>query len=105
MTPEPEDAAIIRDLVAIFPEMKEQVGDLDLVYEVAGAFARRACPARIRRARRSRSTRVGQRARDRRVWGMEVVMDFPETDPVARSLLGERGTELWESVRRFWHGA
>ena len=40
MTPDQEDAAIIHDLVAIFPEVKEQVvGDLDLVYEVAGAFA------------------------------------------------------------------
>ena len=40
MTPEQEDAAIIHDLVAIFPEVKEQgVCDLDLVYEVGGACA------------------------------------------------------------------
>src|SRR5215468_3563803 len=39
MTPEQEDAAIIRELVAIFPEVEEQATGLDLVYEVAGAFA------------------------------------------------------------------
>ena len=32
-------------------------------------------------------------------------MDFPETDTLARSLLGAQGTQLWEYVRRFWYGS
>jgi hypothetical protein len=35
---------------------------------------------------------------------MEVVMDDPEADPIARSLLGEKGIALWDEVRRFWYG-
>ena len=120
MTPDQEDAAIIHDLVAIFPEVKEQVvGDLDLVYEVAGAFAlclrdliRAGADPGDERVRRAfallddLARRESVNAQEIAAFGvMEVVMDFPETDPVARSLLGERGTELWESVRRFWHGA
>lgn len=119
MTPEPEDAAIIRDLVAIFPEAKRQVvGDLDLVYEVAGAFALQlrdliragagSGDERVRRAFAFLDDLAGREsvnAQEIAAFGvMEVVMDFPETDPVARALLGERGTEMWESVRRFWHG-
>jgi len=41
MTLEQENAAIIQDLLAILPEVKEEVSGLDLVYEVAGAFAQR----------------------------------------------------------------
>ena len=118
MTPEQEDAAIIRELVAIFPEVEEQATGLDLVYEVAGAFAlclrdliRAGADAGDERVRRAfallddLARRESVNAQEIAAFGvMEVVMDFPETDPVARSLLGERGTELWESVRRFWHG-
>ena len=106
-----EDAAIIQDLVAILPEVKEGVGDLDLVYEVAGAFALRlreliragAGPGdeRVRRAFALLEDLAGRES----VYGvMEVIMDFPEVDPVARSLLGDRGTAVWEEVRRFWYG-
>jgi hypothetical protein len=119
MTAEPEDAAIIQDLVAIFPEVKEQVvGDLDLVYEVAGAFALElrdliragAGPEdeRVRRAFALLEELAGREsvnAREIAAYGiMEVLMDFPEAEPVARSLLGEPGTALWEEVRRFWSG-
>ena len=119
MTPEQEEnAAIIQDLVAILPEVKEQVDELDLVYEVAGAFAQRlrdlirggadSDDERVMRAFAlldALARRESVNAQEIAAFGvMEVVMDFPETDPVARSLLGERGTELWESVRRFWHG-
>jgi len=31
-------------------------------------------------------------------------MDLPEVDPLARSLLGDRGTAVREEVRRFWYG-
>src|SRR5262249_3061668 len=118
MTPEQEEnAAIIQDLVAILPEVKEEVGDLDLVYEVAGAFALRlrdlirggadSGDERVTRAfalLEALARRESVNAQEIAAFGvMEVVMDFPETDPIARSLLGERGTDLWESVRRFWH--
>jgi hypothetical protein len=113
-----EDAAIIQDLVAILPEVKEEVGDLELVYEVAGAFALRlrdliragAGPGddRVRRAFALLEDLAGREsvnAQEIAAYGvMEVIMDFPEVDPVARSLLGDQGTAVWEEVRRFWHG-
>jgi hypothetical protein len=118
MTPGHEDAAIIQELVAILPEVKEEVGDLELVYEVAGAFALRlrdliragAGPGddRVRRAfalLEDLARRESVNAQEIAAYGvMEVIMDFPEVDPVARSLLGDRGTALWEEVRRFWYG-
>ena len=118
MTLEQENAAIIRDLLAILPEVKEEVSGLDLVYEVAGAFAQRlrdliragadSGDERVRRAFAlldDLARRDSVNAQEIAAFGvMEVVMDFPETDPIARSLLSERGTQLWESVRRFWHG-
>ena len=118
MTLEQENAAIIQDLLAILPEVKEEVSGLDLVYEVAGAFAQRlrdliragadSGDERVRRAFAlldDLARRDSVNAQEIAAFGvMEVVMDFPETDPVARCLLGERGTELWESVRRFWYG-
>jgi len=118
MTPEQEDPEIIRELVAIFPEVKEQVTSLDLVYEVAGAFAlllRDLIRAgggtgdeRVRRAFALLEELAGREsvnAQEIAAFGiMEVVMDFPETDPIARSLLGASGTALWEEVRRFWYG-
>jgi len=118
MTLEQENAAIIQDLLAILPEVKEEVSGLDLVYEVAGAFAQRlrdliragadSGDERVRRAFAlldDLARRDSVNAQEIAAFGvMEVVMDFPETDPIARSLLSERGTQLWESVRRFWHG-
>ena len=118
MTLEQEDAAIIQDLLAILPDVKEEVSGLDLVYEVAGAFAqhlrdliRAGADSGDERVRRAfallddLARRDSVNAQEIAAFGvMEVVMDFPETDPIARSLLSERGTELWESVRRFWHG-
>ena len=118
MTLEQENAAIIQDLLAILPEVKEEVSGLDLVYEVAGAFAQRlrdliragadSGDERVRRAFAlldDLARRDSVNAQEIAAFGvMEVVMDFPETDPIARSLLSERGSQLWESVRRFWHG-
>jgi hypothetical protein len=118
MTHEQEDAEIIQDLLAILPEVKEEVTDLDLVYEVAGAFALRlrdlirtgadSGDERVRRAFAlldDLARRESVNAQEVAAFGvMEVVMDFPETDPIARSLLSDRGTQLWESVRRFWYG-
>src|SRR5262249_32427281 len=77
MTPEQdENAAIIQDLVAILPEVKEQVDDLDLVYEVAGAFALRLRFTTVRPtppAGRSRGSRLPAPARQgsaaSRAWG------------------------------------
>jgi hypothetical protein len=117
MTHRQEDAAIVQDLVAILPEVKEQVTDLDLVYEVAGAFALRlrdliragagTGDERIRRAFAlldDLAARESMNAQEVAAFGiMEVVMDFPETDPIARSLLGQRGAQLWEEVRQFWY--
>ncbi len=108
----------MQELVAILPEVKEQVGDLELVYEVAGNFALRlrdliragAGPEdeRVRRAFAFLEDLAGRdsvNAQEIAAYGvMEVVMDFPETHPIARSLLGERGNALWEEVRRFWYG-
>ena len=118
MTVGHEDAAIIQELVAILPEMKDQLGDLELVYEVASAFALRlreliragAGPGdeRVRRAfglLEDLAGRESVNAQEIAAYGvMEVIMDFPEVDPVARSLLGDRGTAVWEEVRRFWYG-
>jgi hypothetical protein len=118
MTHGHEDAAIIHELVAILPEVKDEVGDLELVYEVAGAFALRlreliragAGPGdeRVRHAFALLEDLAGREsvnAQEIAAYGvMEVIMDFPEVDPVARSLLGDRGTAVWEEVRRFWYG-
>jgi len=118
MTPEEENAEIIGGLLAILPELKEEVTDLEPVYEVAGAFALRlrelvragagAGDERVRRAFAFLEELAGREsvnAQEIAAFGiMEVVMDFPETEPVARSLLGQRGTQLWEEVHRFWYG-
>ena len=119
MTPEQEDAAIIQELVAIFPEVREELTGPDLVYEVAGAFALRlrdliregagSGDEHVRRAfglLEDLAGRESVNAQEIAAFGvMEVVMDFPETEPVARALLGPRGMELWEEVRRFWYHA
>lgn len=119
MTTDQENAAIIQDLLAILPEVKEEVTSLDLVYEVAGAFAlrlreviRAGADSRDERVRRAFALldelagRESRNAQEVAAFGiMEVVMDFPETDTLARSLLGKQGTQLWEFVRRFWYGS
>ena len=94
MTPDPENAEIIQDLLAILPEVREQVSVVDLVYEVAGAFALRlrdpiragadSGDERVRRAFALLDDLAGRESRNAQeiaAFGiMEVVMDFPETD-------------------------
>jgi len=105
MTLEQEDAAIIQDLLAILPEVKEEVSGLDLVYEVAGAFAQRLRDL----------IRAGADSGDERVRrAFALLDDLARRDPVNAQeiaafgvievVMDERGTQLWESVRRFWHG-
>jgi hypothetical protein len=101
MTREEEDAAIMQQLVAILPEVKEGVvGEMDLVYEVAGLFAQRlgdliragagTGDERVRRAFALLDELAGREsvnAQEIAAFGiMEVVMDEPKAEPIAPSL-------------------
>lgn len=127
MTPAPDPAEgeqaerqeIALQLLDVFPELREDVLDLENAYWIAGSVAVHARDL-IRTGAGSEDLRLQKlfgilnevaarpsvNARELVAWGvMEVLQDFRETVPVAAALLDTSGMALWVEVESFWHGA
>ncbi len=121
-TPDPgqdERREIALRLLEVFPEVRDDVLDLESSYEIAGAVALQARELiragtgaeepRIRtlfKILNEVAARPSVNAQELAAWGvMEVLRDFEEVEPVAMALLDEPGRALWAEVERFWYGA
>jgi hypothetical protein len=114
-----ERRAIVLRLLEVFPEVRDEVLDLEETYWIAGAVALQAREM-IRAGTGAEepriqtlfailnevATRPSVNAQELVAWGvMEVLQDFAEVEPVAMALLDEPGRALWAEVARFWYGA
>ncbi len=114
-----ERLAIASRLLEVFPEVRDDVLDLEKAYWIAGSVAVQAREL-IRAGAGAEDLRIQElfgilnevaarpsvNAHELAAWGvMEVLQDFRETVPVAVALLDAAGLALWAEVDRFWHGA
>jgi hypothetical protein len=113
-----ERLAIASRLLEVFPEVRDDVLDLENAYWIAGSVAVHAREL-IRAGAGAEDLRIqalfgilnevaarpSVNAQELAAWGvMEVLQDFRETRPVAVALLDAAGMALWAEVESFWHG-